>query len=225
MQHQLFGLGNFINLTPAIKGLADYFDCPIPVYFELDHVRQCFTDCDFIEILDEKPFNRELFGSWMVDGRNRLPDWAFVYMNAAIRYNISPEMPHTYIDQASEIKIDEGNYNLFMYGSGNEDSVYMSKKTPDQHHYTDYMYQGLDIFTGSTTDFNRVTWFNHMPHYLDNIRKSIALIREADLIITNDTGLAHASGAMNKEVVILWKHTLLPKNGNPGLNTTIKLVE
>ena len=62
-----------------------------------------------------------------------------------------------------------------------------------------------------------------MEYYTNDIRQSLALIRDAKLIISNDTGLAHAAGAMNKEIIIFWKDTMLPKNGNPGKNTLIKL--
>jgi ADP-heptose:LPS heptosyltransferase len=47
----------------------------------------------------------------------------------------------------------------------------------------------------------------------------LSLIQNAKLIISNDTGLAHAAGAMNKNILILWKDTPFIKNQNPGLNT------
>lgn len=110
-----------------------------------------------------------------------------------------------------------------MYGSGNEDKMYLNIKTPDKSYYEHYM-KGECIFTGSVVDFKRVDWFKGMEVQLDDIRKSLALIRDAELIISNDTGLAHAAGAMNKNIIILWKDTMIPKNGNPGKNTLIKLV-
>ena len=54
---------------------------------------------------------------------------------------------------------------------------------------------------------------------LDNIRKALAIIRDAQLVIANDTGLAHAAGAMNKKLLVLWKDTPFIKNQNPGINT------
>ena len=222
LQDRNYGLGNFINLTPTIKAMSDSLGEKIPVYFELDHVRDCFKDCDFIETLKVMPFDRSLFGSNLVDVRNRLPDWVYAYREVSKVINISPDAPHTYVDQAKEIPVRKDKYTLFMFGSGNEDVMYMSQKRPNKRYYQEYM-NGKCIFTGSITDFNRENWFNHMDHYLDDIRQSLALIRDADLIVSNDTGLAHAAGAMNKNLVILWKDSALPKNGNPGENTLIKL--
>jgi hypothetical protein len=223
LQDRNFGLGNFINLTPTIKALSEHLDMKIPVYFELDHVKQCFIDCDFMEILEKQPFDKPLFSSAMVDFRNRIPDWVYVYRETSKLFNLNPDAPHTYVDRASEIDGIDKPYTLFMYGSGNEDKLYMNTKSPDKSYYTDYM-NGKCIFTGSEVDYNRERWFNHMDHYLNDIRKSLALIRDATLIISNDTGLAHAAGAMNKNIIILWKDSALPKNGNPGENTLIKLV-
>ena len=60
---------------------------------------------------------------------------------------------------------------------------------------------------------------------VEKLPKMRAMIREADFIVCNDTGLAHAAAAMNKPMTILWKNTSLPKNGNPGRYTNIKLCQ
>ncbi len=223
LQDRNYGLGNFINLTPTIKSLSESLDKKIPVYFELDHVKECFLDCDFIEILDKQPFDRPLFSSALVDFRNRIPDYVNAYRELSKAYDLNPDAPHTYIDTADEIEAFDFEYTLFMYGSGNEDKMYLSTKTPDRKYYEDYM-NGRCLFTGSEADFERVDWFNDMEYSLGDIRRSLALIRDAKMIVSNDTGLAHAAGAMNKDMVILWKDSALPKNGNPGENTMIKLV-
>ena len=54
---------------------------------------------------------------------------------------------------------------------------------------------------------------------LDNIRKCLALLRDSTKIVSSDTGLAHAAGALNKDILILWKYTPFMKNQNPGKNT------
>ena len=217
-----FGLGNFINITPAIRAIAEKTDKPVPVYFDLKHVEQCFIDCEFIEILKEQPFHAAPFSSAVIDHKNLLPDFIYSYLVAAQIIDLPHTIGHTYIDTAKEIPISKQKYTLFMYGSGSEDSAYLYSKTPDESFYKEYM-KGKCIFTGSTTDFERVDWFEDMETYLDNIRKSLALIRDAELIVSNDTGLAHAAGAMNKNMIVLWKTTALPKNANPGKNTLIKM--
>lgn len=220
-QDALNGLGNFINLTPTLKAMSDHLGIKIPVYFELDFVRQCFIDCPFIQILDEMPVNKEYFSSSLKDYRNHVPDYIHAYRELCKRFNL-PEPGHTYVDRCEEIKIDRDPYTLFMYGSGNEDVMYLHKKTPPKEAYEKYI-EGNCVFTGSETDYKR--WmFPDMEHHLGDIRYSLALIREATLIVTNDTGLAHAAGAMNKNMIILWRTTKLPKNSNPGKNTLIRMV-
>jgi len=221
LQDANFGLGNFINLTPAIRAMAEKFDRTIPVYFELDHVKQCFLDYEFIDILEERPFNNTPFGSFVIDKSNRLPDYIYFYLVASDMFDLSDNIPHTYIDQP-DIDLGLKDYTLFMQGSGNEHGEYLNLKIPKLKFYEEY-FDDSAIFTGSQTDYDRTDYFKWMPSYLGNIRQSLALIKNAKLIVTNDTGLAHAAGAMNKDMVILWKMTVLPKNCNPGEKTLIKM--
>ena len=218
-----YGLGNFINLTPTIKLMAEHFGKPIPVYFDLDFIRQCFIDCDFMKILDKKPDSNSLFGSWLINGRNDCPDYINVLREVRKAIPLEGELPHTYVDQAEEIKIKEKGYTLFIRGSGSEALSYLESKMPDDKYYQEY-FKGDCIFTGSESDLERSgDLFSSMQYYVGNIRESLALIREADRVITNDSGLAHAAAAMNKKMIILWKNTSLPKNSNPGKHTLIKM--
>ena len=223
--HQVwnYGLGNFINLTPTIKMLSDHLEKPIPVFFDLNFIRECFTDCEFMQILDKKPSTPSLIGSWLINGRNDCPDYLHVYKEVCNRYPLEGELPHTYIDRAEEIHIKEKDYTLFIRGSGSENIHYLATKMPDNSFYKEYM-TGDCLFTGSEGDLERSNGlFDSMNYYVGNIRESLALIREASLVVANDSGLAHAAGAMNKNMVILWKNTSLPKNANPGKFTTIKM--
>lgn len=223
--HQVYnyGLGNFINLTPTIKLMAEHFDKPIPVYFDLDFIRQCFTDCEFMRILDKKPDQQSLFGSWLINARNDCPDYINVLREVRKAIPLEGDLPHTYVDQAEEIKINSSGYTLFIRGSGSESLPYLESKMPEDDYYREY-FGGRMIFTGSENDLERSgDLFKDMVCHVGDIRQSLALIRDADRVITNDSGLAHAAGAMNKETIILWKNTSLPKNGNPGKRTLIKL--
>ena len=224
LQDRSYGLGNFINITPALKSLSEVTGEPVPVFFEIDYVRQCFIACPFITILDKQPYDRPAITSGWVDVRNHVPDYIFAYRELSKVYDLNPEAPHTYVDiptYEEYPKVDA--MRLFLYGSGNEDKYYMSKKTPSKASYQKYFRDKFDTFTGSETDFNRTDWFSHMVTHLGDIRHSLALIRDSYLIIANDTGLAHAAGAMNKDIIILWRNSWLPKNSNPGKNTIIKM--
>lgn len=223
--HQVndFGLGNFINLTPTIKMLSDHLNKRIPVFFDLDHVRDCFLDCPFIEILDKRPREREEFGSWLINYDNNIPDYLYVYIQLTKRFPLEGDLPHTYIDRAEEIGIHRGKYTLFLRGSGVQSNKYLASKMPDDEYYKQYM-DGNCLFAGSEFDHQNANGlFDDMDCYIGDIRESLALIREADMVIANDTGMAHAAGAMNKNLIMLWKNTPLPKNANPGKNTLYRM--
>lgn len=228
--HQVreYGLGNFINLTPTIKLMANHFDKPIPVYFDLDFIRDCFLDCEFMDILKEKPDHEPLFTSGLINYKNNGPDYLHIYKEITKAIPLSGELPHTYVDQAKEIEADSYN-TLFIRGSGSEDKYYLSLKMPHDDYYKEYFTENLagdykQAFTGSENDVTRSNGlFKDMTIYTGGVRLALALIREADYIVANDSGLAHAAGAMNKNMVILWKNTALPKNCNPGKRTNFRM--
>ena len=227
--HQIwnYGLGNFIQLTPTIKLMADHFGEPIPVYFDLEFIKQCFIDCPFIRIIDKKPETQPLFGSWLINPRNNCPDYINVYREVCKVIPLEGELPHTYVDQAKEIDAEKYN-TVFIRGSGSEEKGYLQSKMPDDRFYQEYFNKNRpgnysEAFTGSPNDVERSNGLFDMTTYTGGIRLALALIREADFVVANDSGLAHAAAAMNKNMVILWKNTSLPKNGNPGKRTMIKL--
>jgi len=100
---------------------------------------------------------------------------------------------------------------------------------PDDEYYRAYFADNLagdytEAFTGSDKDIERAGGlFDGMTKYVGGIRLALALIREADYIVANDSGLAHAAAAMNKPMTILWKNTSLPKNANPNKNCSYKM--
>ena len=227
-QTELYGLGNFINLTPTIKLMADYFDKPIPVYFDLKFIKDCFLDCEFMEILDKKPGYNPVFTSGLINHNNNCPDYLHVYKQISQRYSLGSELPHTYVDRCEEIEAPKVN-TLFIRGSGSEDKYYLSLKMPRDEYYKEYFACNLsgtwtEAFTGSEGDVSRSNGlFDGMTKYVGGIRLALAMIREADYIVSNDSGLAHAAGAMNKRMTVLWKNTSLPKNANPGKRTNYKM--
>jgi len=231
LQHELYGLGNFINLTPTIKLLSEHLGYRIPVYFDFDFIRDCFLDCPFMEILEDKPKDKEAFGSWLINGNNNCPDFLHVYREVTKRYPLDGELPHTYVDEAKELDVPKYS-TLFIRGSGSERKAYLDSKLPDDKYYLEHM-KGKCAFTGSEVDRDRLdklfTWRKgdkigyDMPMHVGNIRESLALIREADYVVANDSGLAHAAAAMRKNMTILWKNTSLPKNANPNDRCFYKL--
>lgn len=227
-QTRLYGLGNFINLTPTIQLMADHYGERIPVYFDLKFVEDCFLDCDFIEIIKDRPVTSPGLNSGLINFKNNCPDYLHVYKQITQRIPLAGELPHTYVDCAKEIEADKYN-TLFIRGSGREDVYYVSQKMPDDDYYRHYFRENLaglytEAFAGSSEDVKRANGlFKDMTCYTGGIRLALALIREADYVVANDSGLAHAAGAMNKPMTILWKNTSLPKNANPNKNCSYKM--
>ena len=49
------GLGNFIQVTPALQHIAEETGRPVKVKFNKKYITDCFLDCDFIQwIFDDQ---------------------------------------------------------------------------------------------------------------------------------------------------------------------------
>jgi hypothetical protein len=209
-QHPSYNLGNFINCTPALRYLAERDGKPVPVLFHTDYVRQCFLDCPFIEHI-EVPVGRRLFGSEMVNRRNTMPDYAWIFEQ--VTAHSYRGQYHTYVDQpGAPAKFP---IPVIVNGSGSEREAYVASKDVGPE---PYMAAGSALFVGSEADLARNPWAESF--HVGDIRQALGYIADAPCVIANDTGLAHAAGAMNKPLLVLWKDTPFPRCGNPGKNTT-----
>jgi hypothetical protein len=218
--HQIasHALGNFINCTPAIQWLAKKYDARIPVLFDTEYVRQCFLDCPFIEIIDA-PRGKRLFGSELkAPKRSRWMDCEYIFRQVTGR-RWTPEW-HTYVDQP-HIGIQIADTVALINGSGSEREDYIHSKDPGGHAYAAACLPvHHTTFVGSWEDAKRNPWIeNCEARVIGDIREALSAISGAACVIANDTGLAHAAGAMNKPLLVLWKNTPFPRCSNPGHNT------
>jgi len=214
-QHPSFALGNFINCTPALRWLAERDGRPVPVLFHTDYVRQCFLDCPFIEHI-EIPVGERLFGSELVCKRNTEADYAYIFRT--ITGEAWSDRWHTYVDVP---RMDSDvPFIVLINGSGSERVDYVASKNVGQAPYIAAKHAvGASLFVGSNEDLQRNPWVETMPAIVGDIRRALGAISIADAVIANDTGLAHAAGAMNKPLLVLWKDTPFPRCGNPGKHT------
>ena len=213
-----YALGNFIMITPAIKKLAELQNKPVDVIFRQDFVQQSFIDCPFINIIPAEGTHQVVVNSAMVN--LDMPDYKYSFQ----RVHNTPwtEEYHTYIDSPQEYDYSDQDYVLVLNGLAG--AGWRGKKEVSQDaHEVIKQYSKLPIwFTGNQTDLDvNSPWMTEMADKveLNDIRKAIAMVRDANLIISNDTGLSHAAGALNKDILILWKDTPFTKNLNPGKHT------
>lgn len=227
-QHPDFNLGNFINLTPAI--FWHYWRMgKIPVYFATPYVRECFRDWQAIEILKEKPANAPLFASSLVNNANDRPDYQYAFEQAT-GTTWTPDF-HTYVDipQLSREEIEAWDGCIVVTnGAGNSSPAYVATKDPGEQAFREQitwaraMYKKSRVIaTGSIDDLRRNPWLPAVCDecYFGNIRTSLKLLSLATYVIANDTGLAHAAGAMDKDMIVLMKNTPRERVKNAGTNT------
>jgi hypothetical protein len=229
LQHPDFALGNFINITPAIKWRFKTTGERVPVYFATDYVKQCFLDWPLIEILDEQPVAAPRFGSDLVNPINNLPDYQYSFQKIT-GMEWTPEF-HTYVDTPpltrQELEAWDGCIAV-TNGAGNPDPKYVAGKDPGKDAFlyaikvarATYK-KARVIATGSVDDLRRNPWMKeHCDEcYFGDIRRSLKIISAATFVLANDTGLAHAAGAMNQNLMVLMKNTPAIRVKNPGERT------
>jgi len=212
-----YGLGNFISLTPTIQKVYEQTNTPVDVHFETPFVQECFIDCPWINITDTPPTTPNLTSGIT---NSILPDYQYVFKY--IHKTLWDNKYHTYVDSPSEYDFSSEEYLVIINGCA-PGHWKGKKETPKFVHQFIKENSNLPIYyIGSTPDLeDNSPWMKDLADKieLDNIRKCLALLRDSTKIVSNDTGLAHAAGALNKDILILWKDTPFMKNQNPGKNT------
>jgi len=230
LQVKGYGIGNFINCTPTIKYLSNYYKQKIPVYFDNKIIQHMYEQCSFIQIIDQQEADKKrcLFTSALVNGW--IPDWKFVFKKVMKRQRIKfkvKDMPHTYVDSYPTPKnYVTKKYVVIIRGMVEYNPYWIKMKDPGDDIYR-YIIEQLKkdysiVFIGSENDYNhnirRMEQWCKGGVELNSIQKSLGLIEGADLVVANDTGMYHAAGALNKKAFVMWKKTLFNKNKSPGAN-------
>lgn len=227
LQHPDFALGNFINLTPAIRWLAERLPYSsgkrVPVYFSTNYVRECFLNCPFIEILKERPDYDPIFSSAITNPDNDRPDYQHIFN--VITGTQWTAAYHTCVDQPVMPQFDISAELVMINGSGSQADEYTRKKDVGESLYrfaSEYISGRINICAcGSYDDLSRAPYMVRLAHWgrWGDIRNSLAQMSAARCIIANDSGLAHAAGAMNKPLLVLWKDTPRERCKNAGMLT------
>tara|TARA_B100000315_G_scaffold257762_1_gene307613 strand:- start:1547 stop:3160 length:1614 start_codon:yes stop_codon:yes gene_type:complete len=225
-QKRGWGIGNFIMCTPTLKTLSDHFGVPVPVHFDDSHIEEMFIDCPFIKIINqENIFDREiLFGSDLIN--EDIEDWQYIHQLVTTHLSIQFEsIPQTYVDSCPKPGELGKRSCVIVRGAANDS--WIPEKDPGDDIYKHILEQVSKefkvVFIGATSDYERFiksmkNWVEDPIIILDDMRKSLGAISGAEFVISNDTGMYHAAGALNKDVFVMWKKTLFTKNKSPGNN-------
>lgn len=216
------GLGNFINITPLIKWLFKKTGERVPVYFTHDYIKEVYKDSEMIEVLDEQPENDPAVSSRMKCNFNDKRDYIFNFetiTNETYTDDFRPWVPALTTDR-NDLKA------VLIAGSGSDVRNYLEAKMPGIENYAYIAMKlrslGYSIVTvGSYQDINRNPALFHLSDQvvLGDINRAITEVATASLVVSNDTGLAHAAGCFDTPLYMLWKYTARPRCENSGLNT------
>ena len=218
-QERSFGLGNFINCTPTLKALSDYYKEPIPVLFE--SIGEGFEDCPFIRHID-KPEGKELFGSYTVN--SSIPDWLFIYNEVQSKLGIKlGPIPDSYVDSPDEVFINDNTHITILRGCFSNIPHKVAAKDPGDDIYIEiirYLHSQTTlktVFVGTEDDYIRAkNMFDVIGKKLEwektTLREALALVKHSKFVIGNDTGLMHAAAALDKKAFCMWKNTNFVKN-------------
>lgn len=218
LQDRSFALGNFVNITPIIKHLFLETAKPVPVHFETQYVRDAYEGCHMIEIMEQLPEGEPYASSSMICRLNVIEDYKHAFQ-LVTGHDWNPMFkPFVHVVKRAVI----------ICGSGSERTDYLNSKDPGVEPYghaiRELHARGYHtVFVGSWNDAVR-----HDGRIMDKCRQAITddmpaaieAIRTADLIIANDTGLAHVAGTFNKLMLLLWKHTPRIRVRNSGTKST-----
>lgn len=214
LQDGNYALGNFVNITPVIKYLFQETGQQVPVHFETKYVREAYEGNHMIEILETKPASTPYASSSMICRANTMPDYQYAFELATGRSYSNVFKPFVHVVKRAVI----------ISGSGSEREEYVQKKDPGVGIYAVAIRRlhalGYHtVFVGSQNDEYRHDSLipdKCRERIIDDMAAAIQAVRTADLIIANDTGLAHVAGALDKRMLVLWKDTPATRAKNSG---------
>lgn len=226
--HQVkgWGIGNFINCTPAIQVINAATKTPVPVYFDDKNVQSMFEGWETIEVLDKCPSYKPLISSDKIN--QSIPDWEYLFNFVTSKLNLPIfESPHTYVHAPDEDWFLKPSCVIIR---GMVNDSWAERKDPGDDIYKHIIARIPDdiipIFIGTSADFERthdrmISWIGIKRPYVivkDDMKQALNRIKHADFVISNDTGMYHAAAALNKKQFVMWKNTNFIKNQAPGDN-------
>jgi ADP-heptose:LPS heptosyltransferase len=235
-QHPNYQLGDFIMMTPGLKAIAEMDGKPLPVFFETSYISDLYRNCSFIKILSQKPNTNKYFMGTQFSSYNLAHYYksrkdkkesmaeCFFRKFATEKGYLKP-MPNTYVDTDITLHIDkeEGKKYVAMF-HGCLGDEFVPKKSISikelQNILNIVISEGYTPFLLGNSVDNKRFWnkinISHpsIKNYIGrlNIKDSVSLLNQCDAFISNDTGLYHVAGALEKRGLVFWGTTDFYKN-------------
>jgi ADP-heptose:LPS heptosyltransferase len=220
LQNKANGLGNFIMATPAIYVLYKQYG-PIPVYFATHSISKLYQNCEFISVLKNRP---KIKPSWTSTRPKRRSHESDSEALCRIVGHCGP-VPPTYIDGIVTKKLKPKKQQQVAVfhgclGRAWKDKKNLGRKIRQLIIKLLLRRNMIPVILGNSKDRNQYWCNNNLDGCVDYLGKlslidSVSVLKQCDFFISNDTGLYHAAGAMEKPGMVIWKATSLIKNKSP----------
>lgn len=217
-------LGNFVMATPMLHLKSQELGSPVPVLFQNKHVRELYVRCPFISIIKQKP-NAPPFGTTKcVPRKTKRETDIHAYVR---RYCKKYEhIPAPYVDDnvVYDFPRQSGKVHVAVFHGCLGKHLIGSKDIHPKalQHLIDTIIKRnyVPVVLGNKTDQQRFWKKVRLKNSVNmlgklTLKETVNVLQQCDCFISNDTGLYHVAGALNKPGLVLWKNTDMIKNSSP----------
>jgi ADP-heptose:LPS heptosyltransferase len=213
-QRESYGLGNFVMATPALETIAGDIGT-ITVYFETTSIADLYKKCHFIKPVTKRPLGTKIGAT---KGLKRLKNESETQAYYRTMTGKSANLPPTYVDRS--IKDPLKDHVAVFHGCLGD--TYLNKKNLGkvirQLILDEIRKRGKHpVILGNQRDKEKFWHENNLIGCKDHLGKlslkgSVDMLSRCEYFISNDTGLYHVAGALNKPGMVIWHRTDLTKN-------------
>ena len=224
LQERGWELGNFVMATPALRGLSERMGKRVPVFFHTKDIGTLYAECPFIKVLSTKPKTVPV-ATTRCPKRRRNESDSQAYFRQIARKN-PKRMGSTYVDSSITKVLEKEpgkKYVALFHGCYSNKLVHRKSVSPKVLRFAigSIINRGaVPVILGNKKDFNRF-WrevdLSQCMNLLNqlSLRDTVSILAQCDLFMSNDTGLYHVAGALDKKGLVMWTKTDPIKNKSP----------
>jgi hypothetical protein len=222
LQKKGYGLGNFLVMTPMLRGVSEKHGSPIPVFFATGSLKEIFQDCPFLEVLPNRPANEPTYqtrrpGKDREGNENDADCFYRVHVDDNAR-------PPTYVDRPDPpADLPSGPKVAVFHGclSHSDGKGKILSKRVRQAMLNGVIKAGATpVLLGNDEDRERFWRGFSIPSRVYSmlgkpLRTQVGALAACNCFISNDTGFAHVAGALEIPGTVLWRKSAFWRFGIP----------